>query len=59
MPERPVARDDSVVEHQPPPERYREPGVSARDVSDARAASEARHADGADDHESHDPYQPL
>ncbi|MFC0507019.1 hypothetical protein [Micromonospora costi] len=53
MPERPVARDDSTSEHQPPPELSREPHVSARDVRDADGAS------GADDHTSHDPYQPL
>ncbi|WP_433261859.1 hypothetical protein ACQPWR_21125 [Micromonospora vinacea] len=57
MPERPVARDDSVVGHQPPPERYREPHVSARDDAAARDASDG--VDGADAHESHDPYQPL
>ncbi|MFI5490791.1 hypothetical protein [Micromonospora echinaurantiaca] len=44
MPERPVARDDSASEHEPPPELPREPRVSAPD---------------ADDHKNHDPYQPL
>lgn len=53
MAERPVARDDSAIEHQPPLELSREPRASAGDVSDARDA------DGVDDHESHDPYQPL
>ncbi|SCE91163.1 hypothetical protein [Micromonospora chaiyaphumensis] len=53
MAELPVARDDSAVEHPLPLEPSREPRVSA---SDARAAHDA---DGADDHESHDPYQPL
>ncbi|MFC3499794.1 hypothetical protein ACFOOK_02215 [Micromonospora krabiensis] len=53
MAERPVARDDSASEHQPPLELSREPRVSARDASDAHDA------DGADEHESHDPYQPL
>ncbi|SCL20718.1 hypothetical protein GA0074692_0960 [Micromonospora pallida] len=53
MPERPVARDDSDIEHQPPLELSREPHVSVRD---ARADRDAR--DG-DDHKSHDPYQPL
>ncbi|WP_416904453.1 hypothetical protein [Micromonospora echinospora] len=53
MPERPVARDDSDIEHQSPSELTREPRVSVRD---ARADLDAR--DG-DDHTSHDPYQPL
>ncbi|MFI6785141.1 hypothetical protein [Micromonospora sp. NPDC050276] len=53
MAERPVARDDSASEHQPPLELSREPHDSARDASDAHDAH------GADDHESHDPYQPL
>ncbi|MET8350535.1 MULTISPECIES: hypothetical protein [unclassified Micromonospora] len=53
MPERPVARDDSAIEHQPPPELSREPRVSAPDAPDADGA------DGADDHKNHDPYQPL
>lgn len=53
MPERPVARDDSVTEHQPPLELSREPRVDVRDVRDVRDA------DDADDHNSHDPYQPL
>jgi hypothetical protein len=47
MPERPAVRDDSETEHPPPPELLREP----RDDTDD--------ADGAADHESHDPYQPL
>ncbi|WP_433285500.1 hypothetical protein [Micromonospora sp. CA-244673] len=50
MAERPVARDDSASEHQPPLELSREPRAGA---------SDARDADGADVHESHDPYQPL
>ncbi|MEU8299688.1 hypothetical protein AB0C04_20735 [Micromonospora sp. NPDC048909] len=50
MPERPVARDDSAIEHQSPLELSREPRDSASDASDV---------DGADEHESHDPYQPL
>ncbi|MCO1593713.1 hypothetical protein M8C17_00845 [Micromonospora sp. RHAY321] len=50
MPERPVAADDSAIEHPPPPEVAREPRVSAPD---------ARDADGGDDHKNHDPYQPL
>ncbi|MDG4780763.1 hypothetical protein O7614_14045 [Micromonospora sp. WMMD961] len=53
MPERPAARDDSAIEHRPPPEPSREPRVGARDDSDARDV------DGVDDHTSHDPYQPL
>ncbi|GLY24205.1 hypothetical protein Misp04_39370 [Micromonospora sp. NBRC 101691] len=53
MPERPVARDASDIEHQPPSELSREPRVSARDT---RAHRDDR--DG-DDHKSHDPYQPL
>ncbi|MFI7662234.1 hypothetical protein ACIBTW_25440 [Micromonospora parva] len=54
MPERPAARDDSAIEHQPPPELSREPRLS-----DAPDAHDAHDADGADEHESHDPYQPL
>ncbi|MBM0275022.1 hypothetical protein [Micromonospora tarensis] len=50
MPERPVARDDAAIEHQPPSEPLREPRVSAPDAPEA---------DGADDHPNHDPYQPL
>jgi hypothetical protein len=50
MPERPVARDDTIIEHPPPLEPPREPLVSARDADDA---------DDADDHKSHDPYQAL
>ena len=46
-------RDDSAIEYPPPPEMLREPHDSARDVSDAVDD------DGAADHESHDPYQPL
>ncbi|MEU5963466.1 hypothetical protein ABZ777_19870 [Micromonospora parva] len=51
MPERPATRDDSAIEHQPPPELSREPRLSD--------APDAHDADGADEHESHDPYQPL
>lgn len=53
MPERPAVPDDPTAEHPPPLEPAREPHDSARD------ASEAHDADGAADHESHDPYQPL
>ncbi|MEU4555973.1 hypothetical protein EV382_1084 [Micromonospora violae] len=53
MPERPVARDDSAIEHQPPAELPRDPRASADDDA------EARDADGVGDHTSHDPYQPL
>ncbi|MEU5904602.1 hypothetical protein [Micromonospora sp. NPDC047527] len=53
MPERPVARDDSAGEHEPPLDLSRKPHDSDRDASDAHDAA------GADDHESHDPYQPL
>ncbi|MFI7609218.1 hypothetical protein ACIBTV_29465 [Micromonospora sp. NPDC049366] len=56
MAERPVGRDDSASEHQPPLELSREPRVS---TSDAHDAHDAHDADGADEHESHDPYQPL
>ncbi|MEE6262829.1 hypothetical protein [Plantactinospora sonchi] len=49
MPERSVTRDDSAIEHRPP-ELSREPRVGASDADDAH---------GADEHESHDPYQPL
>ncbi|GAA2219474.1 hypothetical protein GCM10009850_120800 [Nonomuraea monospora] len=47
MPERPAARDDSLIEHQQPLEPSREPRVNTPDTQD----------DGDD--ESHDPYQPL
>ncbi|MGV9214179.1 hypothetical protein ACTFTM_20170 [Micromonospora sp. RB23] len=47
--------DDSAIEHQPPPERLGESRVTARDAH----ASDVHDADGAVDHESHDPYQPL
>ncbi|MFG1885577.1 hypothetical protein [Micromonospora sp. NPDC049102] len=50
MPERPVVRDDATIDHPPPLELPREPHDSARDAADTH---------GADDHESHDPYQPL
>ncbi|MEV4808624.1 hypothetical protein [Micromonospora avicenniae] len=53
MPERPIERDDVVIEDQPPLEFSREPRVSAPDTPDVGLA------DDADDHESHDPYQPL
>ncbi|MFI5895418.1 hypothetical protein ACIA5D_35510 [Actinoplanes sp. NPDC051513] len=53
MSERPLVRDDSAIEHPPPPELSREPHDSARDASDAHDA------DGAADDTSHDPYQPL
>ncbi|GAA0476298.1 hypothetical protein Ade02nite_42690 [Paractinoplanes deccanensis] len=43
MPERPDVRDDSAVEHPPP--------LELSDDADDDA--------GDDDHESHDPYQPL
>jgi hypothetical protein len=62
MPERPIARDDSVIEHQPPLELSREPRVSTLDTLDTPGAPEAPDAldDGdAGDDESHDPYQPL
>ncbi|WP_328853291.1 hypothetical protein OG994_12245 [Micromonospora globbae] len=49
MPERPVAGDDTVVEHPPPLAPPHEPRVSASDARDV----------DADDHISHDPYQPL
>lgn len=41
---------DPADEHPPPLELSREPHDSARDTSDE---------DGAADHKSHDPYQPL
>ncbi|MEO3748228.1 hypothetical protein [Plantactinospora sp. B5E13] len=53
MPERPAARDDATDVHQPPPEPSREPRVNSPDTRDVDRA------DGADDHENHDPYQPL
>ncbi|MET8984853.1 hypothetical protein ABZW49_05355 [Nonomuraea wenchangensis] len=62
MPERPIARDDSVIERQRPLELSREPRISAPDALDAPGAPDAPDArdDGDDgDDESHDPYQPL
>ncbi|RQW95586.1 hypothetical protein [Micromonospora inaquosa] len=59
MPERPAARDDSAIEHQPPPELSREPRVSGANPRDVRETRDVRDSDGADEHESHDPYQPL
>ncbi|MFC5826210.1 hypothetical protein [Nonomuraea insulae] len=62
MPERPIARDDSLIEHQQPPELLREPRVSTPDAPDAPDVPDAPDArdDGDDgDDESHDPYQPL
>ncbi|MET7751184.1 hypothetical protein ACFQZ8_23835 [Micromonospora azadirachtae] len=53
MPERPVERDDSVIEDQPPLELSREPRVSAPDTPGVGVT------DDHDEHESHDPYQPL
>ena len=50
MPEPPVVRDDSAIEHPPPLELSPDPHDSARDASDAH---------DADDDKSHDPYQPL
>jgi len=52
MPERPVERDDSAIEHPPPTELSREPHDSARGAADDDAADDAGH-------KSHDPYQPL
>jgi hypothetical protein len=46
MPERPVVRDDSPIEHPPPAEPSHEPSDSADDNDDV-------------EHQSHDPYQPL
>ncbi|WP_433534335.1 hypothetical protein ACQPZK_19325 [Micromonospora sp. CA-249363] len=45
--------DESALELPPPPERLGESRVTTRDASDVRDA------DGAVDHVSHDPYQPL
>ncbi|MEV1004062.1 hypothetical protein [Nonomuraea sp. NPDC050202] len=62
MPERPPARDDSVIEHQQPLELSCEPRVSTPDAPGAPDAPDARDAGDADDDgddESHDPYQPL
>ncbi|AGL19171.1 hypothetical protein [Actinoplanes sp. N902-109] len=53
MPERPVVRDDSAIEHSPHFELSRDPHDSAADASDAHDA------DAAVEPESHDPYQPL
>ncbi|MEV5892052.1 hypothetical protein [Nonomuraea fuscirosea] len=55
MPERPIARDDSLIEHRQPLELSRG-GVSTPDAPDAPDTRD----DGDDgDDESHDPYQPL
>ncbi|KAB8189518.1 hypothetical protein FH608_038610 [Nonomuraea phyllanthi] len=62
MPERPIARDDSVIEHQQPLELSREPRVSTPDGPEAPGAPDApdaRDAGDDGDDESHDPYQPL
>jgi hypothetical protein len=62
MPERPIARDDSVIEHQQPLELSGEPRVStpdAPDAPDAPGAPDAPDPRDAGDDESHDPYQPL
>ncbi|WP_433433025.1 hypothetical protein [Nonomuraea sp. CA-141351] len=59
MPERPIARDDSVIEHQQPLELSREPRVSTSDAPGAPDAPDARDAGDDGDDESHDPYQPL
>ncbi|NJP95033.1 hypothetical protein HCN51_37305 [Nonomuraea sp. FMUSA5-5] len=56
MPERPTARDDSLIEHQQPLELWREPGVNTPDAPDAPDTRDI--GDDGDD-ESHDPYQPL
>ncbi|MEV5211040.1 hypothetical protein AB0K35_26565 [Micromonospora sp. NPDC053740] len=56
MPERPAAPDDSAIEHQPPPELSREPRVNGAHPRDVHEARDVR---DADEHESHDPYQPL
>lgn len=56
MPERPIARDDSLLEHQQPLELSREPRVNTPDAPDTPDTPDAR--DDGDD-ESHDPYQPL
>ncbi|MFG3555753.1 hypothetical protein ACGGAQ_15380 [Micromonospora sp. NPDC047557] len=53
MPELPAARDDAATEQPPPLELSREPHDGARDAYDAHDG------DRVDDHESHDPYQPL
>ncbi|GAA0380306.1 hypothetical protein GCM10009541_23560 [Micromonospora gifhornensis] len=53
MPERPVTGDGSTVAHQPSIELPRDPRGSVDDADDAHDAA------GADDPESHDPYQPL
>jgi hypothetical protein len=54
MSERPAVRDDSADEPPTTPlELSREPHDSTRDASDAHDA------DGAVDHQIHDPYQPL
>lgn len=47
MPEQPVVRDGSEMEHPPPHPLSREPHDDTDDTGDAV------------DHESHDPYQPL
>ncbi|GAA1621791.1 hypothetical protein GCM10009733_017990 [Nonomuraea maheshkhaliensis] len=56
MPERPVARDDSLIEHQRPLELSR---VSTPDAPGAPDAPDTRDDVDDGDDESHDPYQPL
>ncbi|MEV4570466.1 hypothetical protein AB0K12_42525 [Nonomuraea sp. NPDC049419] len=58
MPERPVAPDDSLIEHQQPLELSRG-GVSTPDAPDAPDAPDTRDDGDDGDDESHDPYQPL
>ncbi|MEV4800449.1 hypothetical protein AB0K18_10580 [Nonomuraea sp. NPDC049421] len=58
MPERPVARDDSLIDPQHPLELSRG-GVSTPDAPDAPDASDTRDDGDDGDDESHDPYQPL
>ncbi|MEU8207810.1 hypothetical protein AB0B85_01275 [Micromonospora sp. NPDC049044] len=45
--------DDAAIEHPPPRQLPREPPVSAPAPGDPDGG------DGADDHQNHDPYQPL
>lgn len=58
MPERPIARDDFLIEHRQPFELSRG-GVSIPDAPDAPDAPDTRDDGDDGDDESHDPYQPL
>ena len=58
MPERSIARDDSLIEHRRPLELSRG-DVGTPDAPDAPDAPDTRDDGDDGDDESHDPYQPL